>query len=156
MSEFTATDRVRRNTPDEVNREIIAEIRDRLLLFKLKSREEISGRLEELDREWDVERMLETNAALFGSLGVLMAVARRSFLPLLLTGTALGFLMQHAVQGWCPPIEVFRRAGIRTRREIDLERYALKVIRGDFEHLRPGSADPVELADELIRTLKNG
>jgi hypothetical protein len=30
---------------------------------------------------------------------------------------------------------MFRRMGIRTAREIDLERYALKIIRGDFESL---------------------
>ncbi len=46
-----------------------------------------------------------------------------------------GFLLQHAVQGWCPPIPIFRRLGIRTASEIDSERYALKVIREDFNEL---------------------
>jgi hypothetical protein len=44
----------------------------------------------------------------------------------------LTFLFQHAVQGWCPPLPVLRRLGVRTRKEIDRERYALKALRGDF------------------------
>lgn len=43
------------------------------------------------------------------------------------------FLLQHALQGWCPPIGLFRRIGIRTRAEVDAERYALKLLRGDLD-----------------------
>jgi hypothetical protein len=49
-----------------------------------------------------------------------------------LPAVVAAFLLQHAVQGWCPPLPVFRRAGVRTAAEIDHERYALKAIRGDF------------------------
>ena len=49
-----------------------------------------------------------------------------------------GFLLQHAVQGWCPPLPVFRRYGVRTQTEIDDERYALKALRGDFRGLPAG------------------
>lgn len=44
-----------------------------------------------------------------------------------------GFLLQHALQGWCPPLPVFRRLGFRTQAEIERERYALKALRGDFD-----------------------
>ncbi len=37
-----------------------------------------------------------------------------------------------AVQEWCPPVPVFRRLGVRTCQEIDEEKYALKILRGDF------------------------
>jgi hypothetical protein len=51
----------------------------------------------------------------------------------------LTFLLQHAVQGWCPPVVLFRRLGVRTRQELDAERAALKALRGDFDALRtPG------------------
>ena len=50
-----------------------------------------------------------------------------------------GFLLQHAVQGWCPPLPIFRRGGVRTQAEIEQERYALKAIRGDFEQMREGN-----------------
>ena len=42
------------------------------------------------------------------------------------------FFLQHALQGWCPPIPVLRRLGMRTAQEIARERYALKALRGDF------------------------
>jgi hypothetical protein len=45
----------------------------------------------------------------------------------------LSFLLLHSIQGWCPPVPVLRRLGVRTRREIDRELFALKVLRGDFQ-----------------------
>jgi len=51
------------------------------------------------------------------------------------------FLLQHAVQGWCPPLPVLRRLGFRTAREIEVERNALKALRGDFGHIGPGPGD---------------
>jgi hypothetical protein len=42
------------------------------------------------------------------------------------------FQLQHALQGWCPPVSLLRRLGVRTRQEIDSERVALKALRGDF------------------------
>ncbi len=50
-----------------------------------------------------------------------------------LSAGVAGFLLQHALQGWCPPVSVFRRLGVRTRSEIDREKYGLKALRGDFE-----------------------
>jgi hypothetical protein len=44
-------------------------------------------------------------------------------------------LLLHAVQGWCPPVPLFRRLGFRTSAEIHQERYALKALRGDFSNL---------------------
>jgi hypothetical protein len=52
---------------------------------------------------------------------------------LLLTLVVQGFFMQHALQGWCPPLPVLRRLGFRTQYEIERERYALKALRGDFK-----------------------
>jgi hypothetical protein len=45
------------------------------------------------------------------------------------------FLAQHALQGWCPPIPVIRRLGVRTRAEIERERNALKALRGDYDRV---------------------
>ncbi len=50
-------------------------------------------------------------------------------LPAIVTG----FLFQHAIQGWCPPLPVLRRRGFRTAEEINQERYALKALGGDFD-----------------------
>lgn len=51
------------------------------------------------------------------------------------------FLLQHAVQGWCPPLPVFRRLGVRTAREIHEEILALKAMRGDFDPAAGSAAD---------------
>jgi hypothetical protein len=96
-----------------------------------RSSREISDRLSRLDREWDIERTLEANAASVGLLGVgLGAFVSRWFLILPTAVTA--FLLQHAIQGWCPPVPLLRHLGFRTSREIDDERVALKALRGDF------------------------
>jgi len=35
------------------------------------------------------------------------------------------------------PLPLFRKMGAHTRREINQEKYALKAVRGDFEHVSP-------------------
>lgn len=132
------TDRVRRNTPPEINTRIDAAIDASIRRYSSLNREALSRRIEKLDREWDIERVLETNASTFSLLGLLLSRLHSRRWLLLSTGVA-GFLLQHALQGWCPPISVFRRLGIRTRSEIDREKYALKVLRGDFSDLPEGS-----------------
>lgn len=128
------TDRVRRHTAQAINRRIDEEIRRNISGFAGASREILTHRIDTLDREWDIERILEANAAGFSLLGLLMSQTRGRHWLWFSTGVA-GFLLQHALQGWCPPVAVFRRLGIRTRREIDREKYALKALRGDFEPL---------------------
>ena len=91
----------------------------------------IGRRLLELDQEWDIERVLETGSSTLTLTGLLMSITS-SRKWLLLSFVVQGFFMQHAMQGWCPPLPVFRRLGIRTPDEINRERYALKALRGDF------------------------
>jgi hypothetical protein len=111
-------------------------MRDRLFAYSTCSDEEISARIAALDAEWDIERYLEVLAPSLALGGLVLGLVR-SRKWLLLSGGVLGFLVQHAVQGWCPPLAVLRRMGVRTRREIDEERYALKALRGDFAGLPP-------------------
>ena len=92
----------------------------------------IDARIGELDREWDIERTLEANAAAFALTGTLLgALVDKRWL--ILPAVVAAFLGQHALQGWCPPLPLFRKMGIRTRPEIDREKYALKALRGDFK-----------------------
>jgi hypothetical protein len=89
--------------------------------------EAIARRLEELDHEWDIERAIEANAAGIALAGVALgAFVDRRFL--LLPAAVCLFLMQHALQGWCPPVPILRRLGFRTAREIFEERLALKSL----------------------------
>jgi hypothetical protein len=128
------TTRVEQNTDDAINDRIRRQTQRNIAYFAGLGSREINRRLEELDREWDVERTLEANAASLSllSLGLGAIVNRRFFLVPAFVG---GFLLQHAIQGWCPPLPVLRRLGIRTAKEIDAERYALKALRGDFKNL---------------------
>ena len=128
-------DRVRANTSEEINRRIDQEIEDSVREYAKRSRSEITRRIEELDREWDMERLLETNASAIAFTGLALGLTH-SKKWLIVPGIVLPFLFQHAIQGWCPPVPVFRRLGVRTREEIDRERYALKVLRGDFEKVQ--------------------
>ena len=128
-------DRVRANTSEEINRRIDQEIEDRVREYAKRSQSEITRRIETLDREWDMERLLETNASAIAFTGLALGLTR-SKKWLIVPGIVLPFLFQHAVQGWCPPVPLFRRLGVRTREEIDRERYALKVLRGDFEKVQ--------------------
>jgi F0F1-type ATP synthase assembly protein I len=141
----STVDRVPLNTADVYNERIRQDAERRVAQCARLGRAAIDKRLAELDQEWDVERTLEANAAtavLVGStLGFL--VDRRFFLFPIVVG---GFLLQHAVQGWCPPLPVFRSMGVRTQPEIEEERYALKALRGDFASTaggdQPGSRSP--------------
>ena len=111
--------------------------------------ETIDSRLRDIDREWDVERVLELNASVLAFTGVILGkFVNRKWFYLSLGVT--GFLAQHALQGWCPPLPILRRLGIRTSQEIEHERYALKMIRDDTTYL-PESVDPHRLAEELLR-----
>ncbi len=128
-------ERVRRNTPTSQNREVDAEIMSNIARFRKLSPEAIENRLKELDEEWDIERTLELNAAALALTGSLLAVfVNKKWLALPVIVTS--FLMQHAVQGWCPPLPLLRKFGIRTRPELDREKYALKALRGDFDNVK--------------------
>ncbi len=136
--------RVSQHTCEEINAQIAEETQDRIAYYSTRSPSEVSQRLEELNQEWDIERALECNASALAFTGVVLAatVDRKWLaLPALVTG----FLFQHALQGWCPPLPVLRRVGFRTSAEINEERYALKALRGDFQRIisRDGvHADP--------------
>lgn len=124
-------DRVRENTAPEVNQRLDNAARRRVEKYANLSIRELTRRIEALDREWDIERVLELNASVLAFSGLCLSLTRHRRW-LLLPGLVLPFLFQHAVQGWCPPLPLLRRLGVRSRKEIDREKYALKAIRGDF------------------------
>ena len=125
-------DPVRARTDPETLQKIDAAIDEKILYFSTQPKEVISERIAQLDREWDIERWLEINVASF-ALGSMVLGVGKNRLFLLVTGTVLGFLLLHSTQGWCPPVLLLRKMGVRTRSEIDREKFALKVMRGDFQ-----------------------
>jgi hypothetical protein len=137
-------DRVREHSPEKFNERIDRATQRRVLRAGGESKAALSRRLEQLDAEWDMERVLETNASALALGGVILGllVNRKFFIiPCLV----LPFLLQHALQGWCPPVPMFRARGVRTRKEIDTEKFAVKALRGDFNAIDPQS-DPNDRA----------
>ncbi len=124
--------RVPAHTEAVINDQIRQQTEENIARYRTANRATLNRRLRELDDEWDIERILEANAATACLIGLTLGatVDRRWFI---FPAVVSGFLLQHALQGWCPPLPVFRRMGIRTSYEIDHERYALKALRGDFD-----------------------
>jgi hypothetical protein len=146
-------ERVPRHTADEINRRIERATNDRVRFFAANPAG-IDRRLRQLDAEWDIERLLEANAATFAFTGtVLAATVHKRWLALPALVTA--FLFQHAVQqGWCPPIPFLRRMGYRTPREIETERVALKALRGDFEPIGVGHRERDDAAAHALQAAR--
>jgi hypothetical protein len=133
-SEFLRGDKVRAKTPPEINQAIDIETAAIVKFYTGKTDDEISKRIEELDKEWDIERIVEVRAATASLIGVILGLKRSKkwfILPII----ASTFLLQYALFGWCPPIYLLRKFGFRTRQEINLERYALRALRGDFDKI---------------------
>ena len=147
--ELAATrQRVPRKTPEEYNRKIRQDTEARIWYYAHHP-EKIDQRLDALEREWDIERALETNASslMLATLGLGVLVNRKF---MLVSGMIAGFLLQHALQGWCPPVPLFRHLGLRTQPEIESERYSLKLLRGDFGE---GEGTAEERAREALRAI---
>ena len=83
----------------------------------------IERRLDALQQEWNIDRVLMVNfaAIVFAQLVAATRDRRWSWGPLIQTP----FLMLHATLGWCPPSLWFRPMGFRTQPEIQAEREEL-------------------------------
>jgi hypothetical protein len=146
-------DRVRRRTIPAVNRRIDEEIEKSIRHYIGQPRPVITRRIHRLEEEWDIERVLETNASSLSLLGLTLGlVGNRKWL--IIPVAVAGFLLLHGVQGWCPPVPVLRRAGVRTRAEIDRERFALKYLRGDFSQLQDNGESGSDRAAVLVEALR--
>lgn len=122
----TAT-RVNENTAPEINAKINLETVNNIA-FAAENPEHIERRLKELDEEWDVERALETGSSTLTLTGLALGYFVHPYWLALSAGVQL-FFMQHALQGWCPPLPIFRKLGFRTEKEIQFERNALKALK---------------------------
>jgi hypothetical protein len=143
------TDPVRGHSGQKATQRLDRERLERIRRFATAPAAEVTDHLWKLDNEWDIERRLEANAASIMLLSTALA-ATHSKRWLILSAVVPGFLLQHAIQGWCPPIEVFRRMGSRSRNEIDAERTAIKAVRGDFAGLPEDVASP-EVAEQALK-----
>ena len=141
--------RVPSHTDDFINQVIEEGTKKRIKRFS-ENLQGISFRIRELDREWDIERILALNSSTLSLLGLVLGFTRDKkwfILPL----AVQGFFMEHAFQGWCPPLPILRRLGFRTQDEINYERYALKFLRGDFTDIESAGtfSEPEDIFDAV-------
>jgi len=153
LSTLPATSlRVERSTPPAVNERIRSLTDAEILRLEAADDQELAARLVELDHEWDVERLLQVNASVLVLLGLALGATRdRRFL--VLPAAVFSFFAQHALQGWCPPIPMFRRLGVRTQREIARERFAIKALRGDFDGVTKADAPASHRVRDILKAV---
>ena len=133
--------RVVASSPRKYTQRIRRRTQEDLEFHRVAGPAAIRRRLQELDHEWDIERLLEANAASVSLIGLgLGAFVDKRFY--VLPAVVAGFLLQHALQGWCPPLPLFRRLGVRTVDEIDEERQALRTLLGEFEQAQDNGGSP--------------
>ena len=148
-SEAKSRDRIRRHTPSRLNARIDQAMMKRVWKYSRKSPAEIGARINELDREWDIERVVETAAGTFALSGLIMS-GLKSRKWLLVSAGSLGMLLQHSITRRSMPLKALRAFGVRTRREIEAEKYALRMVRGDFDNLK-GVSEETHRAIEALR-----
>jgi hypothetical protein len=136
LDEITVADRIRQATDLRLQTKIDTELIGRVACYLNAPEPLLKSHLSDLEREWSIERALALQSSATALTGIMLgALGRKRWYVLALVTS--DFLMQHAIQGWCPPLELHRRMGFRTQREIDLEIHMLKMLRGDYAGLTP-------------------
>ncbi|CAN5129265.1 hypothetical protein BH23BAC3_BH23BAC3_14730 [soil metagenome] len=136
--------RIRESSTEKANLSIDKKTYENVKHYFNLSEKVITQRINELDKEWDIERVLSINMSTLALTGLILSVKDRKWLAL--PTVVLGFFAQHSIQGWCPPLTVLRFLKFRTRKEIDQEKHALKVLRGDYSD--------IHTAEEAFRAVK--
>lgn len=84
----------------------------------------IASRLQELQKEWDLERVQDLNNSLYELHGTLLGkILNKHFTELPISTTMR--LAQEAGNNWNPPATMFKSLGYRTKEEIEQEKDAL-------------------------------
>jgi hypothetical protein len=146
MPQQEPQERVRRSSTTAANQTVDEKTLANIRKYGHAGPAAIKKRLQELGKEWNIEKTLEVNASTLALTGLVLGtfVNKKWYLvPAVVTS----FLLQHGLQGWCPPLPLFRKLGIRTAREINEERTALQILRGDFDESR--QATPEELLQKI-------
>lgn len=142
------TKKVANHTCNKVNKAIRDKTISEIELYKDSGETVITDRIHKLDYEWDTERVLETNAASVVLISSILGYKKKKCCWFLLTGTVGFFLLQHALQGWCPPLPIIRKLGIRTAEEIHNQRITFKNLRGDFSQNTRDAHELLDIAEK--------
>lgn len=129
-------DKVRQMTPRSVNEKIDRQMLQRVEEISAQGPEAIKGRLQELEKEWDLDKVLMLNFSVLVFAQLLAARKDKRWLwgPIIQTP----FMAMHAILGWCPPSLWFRPLGFRTDKEIQSEREELMANLSRMSMTNPG------------------
>lgn len=141
----TSADAVRAHVPEGLNRPIDERVEACVCAMAERGRPEVTAYLALLEREWDVERGVLVGGSALALVGLLLGRRGRAALGVL----SAGLLLQQGLVGHGPLSALARLMGLRTRREIDLEKFALKALRGDFSRI-PHDAGPLARANAAL------
>lgn len=145
-------DRVRALTPEPLNAEIDHCAAARIEDYATRPRAELDARLDALDRSWSLDRVLVLALSAIG-LGT-AAMAARQPRWLLLNALAGASLLRFSTSGGGLGVLALRKLGLRTRREIDCERCALKALRGDFDMVTSAHSPVAQAGNALQAALR--
>lgn len=116
-------DLIRDKTFRSVNKKIDEKAERSIAEVTARGHDAILVRLDELDKEWDINRVLMVN---FGALVLpQLILARKNSKWLIGPLIQTPIMLFHAFKGWCPPLLWWRPMGFRTRHEIQAEREEL-------------------------------
>ncbi len=116
------------------------------------NRRRITRRLRELDEEWDLESVLESNASIVTAFGVMAGAVVNRRVPSVPVSWAAS-LVRLAANGLLPVAPLLRRLGLRKSREIEIERMALTIMRGTLDRSPASLAG--RRADNGIRVVRH-
>ena len=122
-----STSKVKLHTKREINEKIEQKTQQNIKEYQGASKELLNKRLQQLDREWDTERVLETKATSLILIFTILGFAKRKCW-FFLSGIVSFSLLLHAILGWCPSLPIIRCLGIRTPEEIQDEKTAIKSL----------------------------
>lgn len=136
--------------PPEVKATLDEKTKENIKKYVDQGKEAIDNRIQELEGSWDAERALQLNIALL-VLGSFLLYNNHNKRWMILSVVVTAFLAQNALQGSCAPLRFLKIFGMRSRKEIDRERFALKALRGDFENIK----NDIEKAWEAVKEHEN-
>ncbi|SEK51118.1 hypothetical protein SAMN05444354_101753 [Stigmatella aurantiaca] len=145
-----SADGVRSHAAPGVNKRIDEQVERCVRHMAQQDRKDITPYLEKLEREWDVGRTAMVAGSLVSLVGLWLGRGKPSGWRTV-SAVASGLLLHHGLFGFGPLAEVVRAVGkVRTRREIDLEKFALKALRGDFERIPKNDGGPLARANAAL------
>jgi hypothetical protein len=111
-----------------------SELRNNLRYYGTLGEAGLSERIKDLDQEFDGEAVIATALATAGVGGLLMgALGSRLWRGLVWASLPTLFVVSR--KDWRAPESVLRFLGLRSRFDIQEEKYALKALRGDFKRV---------------------